>query len=337
LEQNDKYEQTCKQYLLGELTETEQAQFEEAYFVDDQLFERFLAVKDDLVDAYARKELGGSERERFEQHFLATQSRRERVNQTREFIQSVSLLSTQASERTATHVLEDKRQSTTVWQSFLRLLVPGRPVTQGAFAVLLLLAVVGSVMVVRRVQRDRAERLQAEALARKQQQDENARPVGPGPTSGSNIGGLRDPVAAAQPSPALSPAPKPANTNRPAPPLPAQVASISLMPFSSRSGDSAPNSLKLGPETGRVHLRLIFKDDDSRSFEVNVRTVGGEQIAHQRGLKAQSVAAGKRVTLTVTSTKFQGQDYIITLSGLSRSGKLEPLNDYYLRVDRTPR
>src|SRR2546422_11455668 len=84
LEQNHDYEHTCTRYLLGELTEAEQTQFEEAYFVDDLLFERFLAVKDDLVDSYVRHELAGRERERFEQHFLANQPRRERLNDATE-------------------------------------------------------------------------------------------------------------------------------------------------------------------------------------------------------------------------------------------------------------
>ena len=48
------YEDTCARYLLGELSEPELAHFEESYFADDSLFERFRAVKDDLIDAYAR-------------------------------------------------------------------------------------------------------------------------------------------------------------------------------------------------------------------------------------------------------------------------------------------
>jgi len=57
LEQQSEFEETCERYLLGELSEAEQERFEEAYFADDALFEQFQAVKDDLLDAYARDEL----------------------------------------------------------------------------------------------------------------------------------------------------------------------------------------------------------------------------------------------------------------------------------------
>jgi hypothetical protein len=43
LEQQLAFEETCERYLLGELSEAEREQFEEAYFADDALFERFLA------------------------------------------------------------------------------------------------------------------------------------------------------------------------------------------------------------------------------------------------------------------------------------------------------
>ena len=59
MEQIHDYEEVCARYLLGELSEQEQAELEEGYFADDALFERFRAVKDDLIDAYARGDLAG--------------------------------------------------------------------------------------------------------------------------------------------------------------------------------------------------------------------------------------------------------------------------------------
>jgi hypothetical protein len=333
LDQNHDYELTCKRYLLGELSETEQAQFEEAYFVDDQLFERFLAVKNDLIDSYARQELSGSETERFEQHFLACEPRRERLRDAREFIRAVSAPSSQVAETAATTPQPNSELS--VWQSLLRLFAIRGLVAQGAFVALLVLAVAGSLLFIRRVQRERAEQMQKEAVARQQREQENARPVGPAPTSGLTIGGQRGPVVNSQPTPSVSPALLPPNTNRPSPQLPVQMASLTLMPFSSRGSDSTPVSLKLGPDTSRVQLSLIFKDADYRSYDITVRTVAGEQVAHRRVPKAQTGAAGKRVTLTLDPSIFRGQDYIITLNGLTPAGKLEPINDYYLRVERS--
>jgi hypothetical protein len=320
--------------LLGELTETEQAQFEEAYFTDDLLFERFLAVKDDLVDSYARNELAGGPRERFEQHFLTTQPRRERVNEAREFIRAVGALQSGPAEKTATTPRRNLGPSH--WQSFLQLFGNGRLLTQGALAILLLVAVAGSLLLIKRGRRERAEELRKEWVARKQKEAESARPVGPAPTSGLNIGGQRGSAVNSQPSPANTPSPNTDRHQQPGRGLTSSVASLALIPFGSRDGGSTPMSLKLGPETRVVRLTLIFKNDDYRSYDITMRPVPGEQLAHRRGLKARPSPTGKSVTFTLDPSIFRGQDYIITLNGLGPAGKLEPINDYYLRVERNP-
>ena len=333
MDQNYDYEHTCKRYLLGELTETEQGQFEEAYFTDDLLFERFLVIKDDLVDSYARHELAGSERERFEQHFLANQPGRDRVNDAREFIRAVSVLASQAPEETTTTQTRDSGASR--WQSFLQLFAQGRLINQGALAALLLFAIVASLLIIRWVQRERAEQLPQESAVGKQQELKNGSAVGPPSTSGVNVGGQRDSTGNLQSKPTASPAPA-SPMNKQSQPLPVQVASLSLLPFSPRESDSTPVALKVGPETRLVRLSLIFKDDDYRSYDMTMRTVAGAQVAQRRGLKAQTVADGKRVSLTLNPSIFRGQDYLITLSGLTPDGKLEPINDYYLKVERNP-
>ncbi len=69
---------TLKEYLLGGLTEEEQrAVVEERLLVDDDFFEQFELVKEDLIDQYVNDELTGPEREDFERHFLTTPERRE--------------------------------------------------------------------------------------------------------------------------------------------------------------------------------------------------------------------------------------------------------------------
>ena len=68
----------CK-YLLGELSERQQAELEARYFADDQLFEQLLMVEDELIEKYARGEVSGSERDLLERYFLRSQERRKRV------------------------------------------------------------------------------------------------------------------------------------------------------------------------------------------------------------------------------------------------------------------
>jgi anti-sigma factor RsiW len=331
VEQVHDYEDACTRYLLGELSEQEQAQLEEAYFTDDALFERFIAVKDDLIDAYARGALTGQSRERFEQHFLASPPRRKHVKEAREFIRSISAIST--NDVVIDPTLNSLHQRSESWW---RRLVPNpsilRPfVLRGALAALLLVALVGSWEIIRDFQdaRTERERLQNEETAHRQQEKERGRSVVPTVNENStglpggnatNINTKRPPgVAAGKQSPG---------------PLSTQVASLYLLPFSSR-GDSVSNSLLLRSDTRAVRLRLALKGDDYSRYDAVLRTVEGEEIIRRRALKAESSGAVKSVTLTLDPSLFHRRDYIVTLSGLTRGGSLEQIGDYYFRVERS--
>ena len=86
-------EEMCERYLFGELTEAEQERFEASYFNDDVFFDRFIAVKTELLDLYSRGELDAEKRARMEPHFLATAPRRKRLAESKEFIQAVNAMS----------------------------------------------------------------------------------------------------------------------------------------------------------------------------------------------------------------------------------------------------
>ena len=145
------YEDTCARYLLGELSEPEQAHFEESYFADDSLFERFRAVKDDLIDAYARGELSGRRRERFEQHFLASEPRQQRVEEARGFIRAVTAASTNPAPVNI-NIPAPTAATTSWWQPISSLFACRTLVWQGALAAGLLLALTGSVLLLRQFQ-----------------------------------------------------------------------------------------------------------------------------------------------------------------------------------------
>jgi len=66
-------------YLLGDLTEAEQAEIEDRAFAEPQVLETILAVEADLIDAYVHGELRGAERRQFEQRFMASAERRRKV------------------------------------------------------------------------------------------------------------------------------------------------------------------------------------------------------------------------------------------------------------------
>lgn len=66
-------------YLLGTLTEIESDHFEQRYLEDAALFEEMHEIEDELIDDYAGGALTKEDRIRFEQHFLQSPDRREKV------------------------------------------------------------------------------------------------------------------------------------------------------------------------------------------------------------------------------------------------------------------
>ena len=324
MEQTHDHENVCERYLLGELSEPEQAHFEESYFADDSLFERFLAVKDDLIDAYVRGELTGPKRERFEQHFLASKPRQRRLEEAKELIRAISAVSTKT---VAGHMssLNQTAPAISWWQSISRLFASRPLVWQGALAVVLLLALTASVLLVRQFQSRWAERERVqseEATLRKQ--EEVGRRTQPPPGNDNQPSNESD----------KNRQPKIANNKQASGPVPKKVASIMLLPFNSREVGGA-KSLTLRSNTTEVRLQLVFKAESYGRYDVVLRTVGGEQVAHRRGLKAATNGAGKSVSVTFDPSLLRHQDYIVTLSGLTAQKQLEAIDDYYFRVERS--
>jgi hypothetical protein len=331
VEQIHDYENTCTRYLLGELSEHEQVQLEETYFADDLLFERFLAVKDDLIDAYARGDLTGKRRELFEQHFLATEPRRQRVNEARDFIRAATAASTNAATENTTRAARTVASNPSWWQSISHHVASRPLILRGALAALLLLVLAGSWALVRHFQRQQAQRdrLQSEAAARQLQDQQPGRSETPP--------AIQDKAALPENNPTNPEAPRfpfrPPNKSSKSP-MPSQVASLVLLPFSSR-GDNETKPLLVQPDTHLVSLHLAFKGDDYRSYDIVLRTLDGEEVLHRPALQARSSGSEKSVTLTLNPSIFRHQDYIATLNGQTAGGKLEAIGDYYFRVERS--
>ncbi|MCI0485986.1 MAG: hypothetical protein L0229_05250 [Blastocatellia bacterium] len=72
-------EKRLVQYLLGELTADEREALEDLYIADQEFFDRLLATEDDLIDDYAQGRLSGKESLLFEENFLTSAERRDRV------------------------------------------------------------------------------------------------------------------------------------------------------------------------------------------------------------------------------------------------------------------
>jgi anti-sigma factor RsiW len=374
LEQQSAFEETCERYLLGELSEAEREQFEESYFTDDSLFERFLAVKDELLDAYARGELDEEKRVRFARHFLAAAPRRRQLGEAQEFIRAVTAVSTKAASTDG--AIADAPFSITPPEPSRRKSLANffnlrRSAWQFAFAALLLITV-GATLILVRLWQQQATR--DELVAHKLlPEPTTAVTTAPLTDESDNTNVNNNTVATPSPTPANvneSPnkktAPQPtrkklprrqiqnrqpqrAKTQSPVNDVedtrfnltiatvgrdPESIASITLMPVASRDINDE-NSIDLYSETRKVRLRLVFNNDNYRNYSATITTIEGASVWGRNKLKAKIIGGKKSVTLQFAPALLSQQDYIVTLTGQTAAGQTETIGEYYFHVERS--
>jgi hypothetical protein len=331
LEQQLAFEETCERYLLGDLSDAEQAQLEEAYFADDALFERFLAVKDELLDAYARGELTEEKHARLEQHFRATEPRRQQIDEAQDLIRAATAAARKTAiadgEKTGTIT----RKAKSSWRESLADMFWLRPLAWQSALVVLLLLILGGVWTLIRYRQRRQAELASSEKAKPQPPQATSPPVVAGNNAPSPV--PTDSTANLKPPPGMNvtPRPTPKTSGTPAPSFSsAQIASLTLLPVATRD-ISEENTLVLDPAMRLVRLRLVFRKNGYRSYGAKLTTLDDRPVWQNRGLKADS---SKSITLQLAPALLQQQDYLLTLSGRTAGGQLEPIATYYFHVMR---
>jgi hypothetical protein len=355
----------CERYILGELSEPEQALFESSYFNDDAFFNRFVAVKDELLDLYARDALDPDKRRRVERHFRSTGPRRQRLAESDEFIRSVTAIEARNAPLLDSQVDPERP---TFFESVTNLF--SMPIL-AAVAGLLVVAAVGFWI----LNRSDAPNLTADEPAT--QAPSNTTPSNPelvvgGVAPDNNTKANENPRAqptppSAQPQePQIAVNPNPSmqqETQVPAPsrsidptvlppalaPTPEQrVAEVVKPPdpkpevsgtrtetvtLSSTSRSvTGRNTASIGTATQNVVIRLLFGGDSYDSYSVRVTTLGGAIVWRASNINISGSA--RSLAVTVPAASLTRKDYIVILEGRSKGGNSETIREYYLHVDR---
>lgn len=292
--QDDK---TIVRYLLGELPEAEQAQLEDRAFSDSDYLQQVRSVEKDLIDEYVRGELAGKERDAFERRFVASEGRRRQVVFARSFGQVIDEVS-----------LDERSVVINSWWSVFR---RSNLAVSFSLAAVALIIVIGGLWFIR--QSTQSERRQAQLQPTPQPTavvQENATP-----------GGDQKP----QPNPSLARLPEIA------PPQRSVIASLILLPGTSRGADNRPQ-LTIPPSTALAELRVVLESgDDYKDYVVEVRTISGKLVRSQSGLTAHPSAGGHAVKVSLPANLLAAGDYELTLKGRTEN-RAEPLGYYYFGV-----
>ena len=311
----DQLEQITRRYLLGELSEQEQATLEEKYFRDRNVFNQVLQVESELVDAYARGQLSTEIRERFEQSYLKHPSRRNRV----EFARA---LTTRIDEREKSLARTEQSAFQISWkQKLFAAFVGPRPAWRFAMALVILLIAIAGVWWWRQQQREAAQ-IQARE---QQQQREREQPAPQQPLE------TPKPEERVAQTPAEVPQPSPGSNTNPAP----SIVSLALTVGSVRSAESRSTQTLIIPrDTTQAQILLNLKDDSFVRYRVSLQRIGGSEIFTQSNLRPRKTKAGARFIFTVPTRQLISGDYALTLSGINPNGEVDDLSKSLFRVEK---
>lgn len=299
-----------RRYLLGQLTEVEQAALETQFFADAVRLEEVWAAENQLVDDYVRERLPRTERQQFEQHYLASPRHRERVAFARQLLKTVDEATAQAAES----MRQPER-----WANFWALL-RGPQLAWGLALAALLVMLIGGTKLLRERAHLRAQ-LTATQTAQQQRERELAERLAAAQTQNeqraaalAELERLRN----ATPTPSITPPP-------PAPKVLAFVLSAGLL----RGSDKA-QQLAIPPGTSQIELRLRLETRDYATYQIQLRTVEGAALLTRSQLKLRA----DQLAVALPANKLRAGDYILTLSGVAAAGTIEEVNRYFFRVSR---
>lgn len=290
-------------YLVGNMSEEAEARFEESYFAADDLFERFLIVKEELIDDYVGGRLGEREREQFERRFFNSPQRREQVAFARALKQKFSDPNVNPSVQAAA---ASGRQP---WFSFRfpRAL-------RWAAATALALSLVWFANENRRL-RAELSAIRAEQSAQSERERELQRQLA---QLNASV-----PANIAAPSPTPASAPSPRTSPVPIESYPAIVLAPRL-----RAGQDLKKVI-LAPSPRRLPLRLLLDDEpEYRRYSVVLRSADDREIARRGGLRVRDKNDGYYIAVEFSAATLNEGEYNVTLFGHDRGGKRKEVGKY---------
>jgi len=292
-------------YLLRDMSEAERKEIAQQFFADDELFEQLLVVENDLIDRYARGKLSAEKERLFEQSYLTTQPRRNRVATAKALIQTAT--ESRVAKKNSQETKKTEKLSLLAW---LRQPVGGIAWARGVVAALILFAVLIVVILL--------------WMNRNQKSNEIVEtPPKPSPSI--------------SPTPDNQPSPSPLNEenkNTPEKKTPDAetqkplIATLLISGNAGRDGGTTPTAT-IYENTSAVRLQIKIKDTAYSSYSVTVRRASGTRdVWTQENLEATKGL----VATTIPSQNLSQGDFLFVVEGKSDDGTKEIVKEGYFKI-----
>jgi hypothetical protein len=310
-------EKLMAEYLMGRLSEEDQAQIEERFLKDKEYLECLQDIEEDLNDSYVRGELSDHERELFEKRISASPEWMQRV----EFARALTAVGTTPAEATAIQP-GDKPQSISWWEPLLAFLRAQNP----AFNLVLLtsaLAILafGSWLMLENrrlrteLQQLRAERQQLVQRLQQQTDDASARVDQLGQELERERGQREQLQSELEKSP-----PEQA------------IISFLLLPGVGRGGDES-TKLEVPRNARIVRLNLYLQGPTPyKSYRTELRTAGGQPVWSRDGLSLRQTRTGRAIAVSLPASALTSGKFEMILKGIITKDQIEDVEYYYFNI-----
>ena len=303
--------QIC-QYLLGKLGLEEQQRFEEQLMTQESLFDELMVLEDELIDEYLKGTLSPVDRTDFEKHFLATPERRQKIQFAQALRKHVAAAALQQSPAPLSRP--------SFWQSFLALVRAQSPSFRYGFQAALSAVIVAGLWMggttwrlstqVAQIRSQRSVSEEREQLVRQQLEEQRRRSQE-----------LEQQLVLAQ-----------AQGQKPLEISLSRLVTFVLSPNLVRDSSGTSKRLAIPPDTDLVELRLELTDHTYQNYRAALQDDEGSEILAFNKLKPERSGPNQVLGLTVPAKSLQRGDYLLKLSGASKTGEFDPLGSYYFRV-----
>jgi hypothetical protein len=316
-------------YLLGAVPDAEAERLDELSVVDDEFANVLSAAENDLVDSYVRGELSGEILKRFNEHYLASPRRRQKVR----FAQSLAAFGNEPALGVAAAAIEPaaavqaggqgESPGTPWWRALLA------PRLEWGFAALaVFFIVIGGYLVKEnhrlsiRIEQEQAARARLEETARSVER-ELAQHNSLDADAARELGQMREQIQMMEHEAAL-------HAESPSP-LAGKVAVFTLTAPLRNLG--RPPAITIPPGTDFVVLDLEREAEDLEGYQALIKDPATGEVIWQSGKLKPATKNGKKlVALRLPARKLKPQNYAIDLSGLFPDGSREIVGTYPLRV-----
>jgi hypothetical protein len=319
----EKADKLIRQYLLGELSEPEQAALETEFFGSGHRFEEICAVENDLIDDYVHGVLPVSEREQFEARYCSSPEKLRRVQFAGTMHSSLNGVGASARSKAG----QTERARTGLIANLGGMLARARLGAAPALASLALILAAAVVLLglesVRLRQRLTATEHRAAYESLRNQELE--RELDGQRATSSQLTRELDELRNLQNGQEQQ--------SPPSAPLSPIVAAFTLRAGLVR-GSGEAQVLVVPPTADVIELRLEVSKADFRRYSATLTTPEGTVVARQTQIRAHVSGNGTRIAVRVAARLLAPGDYILRVDGVNAAGETGEASESYFRVAR---